>query len=51
MMHDLQQRAVPVGQHHLVGGDADNTAAVVEGLFVGFHGRIVTAAQATRPQV
>src|SRR5690242_7777443 len=46
MMHDLEQRAVAVREQHLVGGDADDPSAEVQGLFVRLHAAIVTGSAA-----
>src|SRR5207302_719231 len=43
MMHDLEERAVAVREQHLVGGDADDPSAEVQGLVVRLHAAIVTA--------
>jgi hypothetical protein len=38
MMHDLELRSMPVGEHHLIGGDADDASGEMDALAEGFHG-------------
>ncbi len=43
VMYHFQQCAVPVGQHHLIGGHPDDASGEVQGLLVGFHAGIFMA--------